>query len=91
MNRSISYIIRYEEVSTVQERDLFKQSICQRNGITLITIPYWWNRKIESVASAIRSLRPDIPFDASLLNGDVIPQVMPKKNAGKGTKSTAYN
>ncbi len=33
---------------------------CFHDGITLIVIPYWWEKKIESVARCIHSNRPDI-------------------------------
>jgi len=46
-------------------------------GITLIVIPYWWNKSPESVAKMIHLARPDIPFPKELLAGDPIPNEIP--------------
>jgi len=56
----------YSDLSKTVQRDKLKQSICQLNGITLIVIPYWWNRSIESLAYAIREARPDLPMSHTL-------------------------
>jgi hypothetical protein len=32
-------------------------------GITLITIPFWWNKSVTSLAATIKYYRPDIPFE----------------------------
>eukprot|EP01027_Heterolobosea_sp_BB2_P026356 GEZU01040587.1.p1 GENE.GEZU01040587.1~~GEZU01040587.1.p1 ORF type:complete len:509 (-),score=114.87 GEZU01040587.1:129-1430(-) len=45
---------------TQSQRDHEKQSACKDAGITLITVPYWWDRSIESLAAAIYSARPDL-------------------------------
>ncbi len=67
----------------VQHRDSQKQLVCERDGITLIVIPYWWNTKIESIAHAIHTIRPDIHIPASLLTGDAIPKES-KMNRDRG-------
>lgn len=51
---------RHDLHTDVRKRDQSKQTICLQEGITLITIPYWWNKTSESVAIAIRNARPDI-------------------------------
>ncbi len=33
-------------------------------GIHLITIPYWWNGEISSLATTIQSVRPDMDIPA---------------------------
>jgi len=70
-------------LATIRERDKMKQQICQNNGITLLVIPFWWNKTIESVAQVIHKARPDILFPDSLLKGYPIPIDMPiKKEIG---------
>ncbi len=59
----------------MKERDEHKKMICERDGITLVVIPYWWNKTIESVAHTLHSIRPDVLIPASLLNGKPIPVV----------------
>jgi hypothetical protein len=41
-------------------RDLLKNQISQEEGITLITIPYWWRQSLEFVRSEVAALRPDL-------------------------------
>ncbi len=55
----IAYCISFDSDS-VKKRDLQKRSMCELNGITLIIIPYWWDRSIQSIATAIYSVRPDV-------------------------------
>jgi len=53
----------YGDFEKVQKRDIFKNSICKRDGITLIVVPYYWDKTIDSVAQAIRHARPDIVLE----------------------------
>jgi hypothetical protein len=32
--------------------------MCTNAGITLISIPYWWNEQLESLVATIRKYRP---------------------------------
>eukprot|EP01124_Arcella_intermedia_P031304 TRINITY_DN7039_c0_g2_i2.p1 TRINITY_DN7039_c0_g2~~TRINITY_DN7039_c0_g2_i2.p1 ORF type:complete len:429 (-),score=73.05 TRINITY_DN7039_c0_g2_i2:180-1466(-) len=43
-----------------KERDSKKMEQCVQKGITLIHIPYWWDRRGESLLSIIKNVRPDI-------------------------------
>jgi hypothetical protein len=43
-----------------KEFDLNKSKICASQGITLIQVPYWWDRQFESIAATIYNLRPDL-------------------------------
>jgi hypothetical protein len=52
-----------------------KEKMCKENGITLVQIPYWWDRKYESLASTIYSHRPDLFQEPSL--GTPIPLTEP--------------
>ncbi len=63
----------------VQERDKMKRWICKGTGITLVIIPYWWDKKIESLAATIRVARPDIPFPSALLSGLPISTLSPQR------------
>jgi hypothetical protein len=47
-------------------------------GITLIPIPFWWDKSPQSLAATIRSIRPDINFTNTSL-GSPIPLGMPHK------------
>jgi hypothetical protein len=69
-------------------RDKRKSEICKEKGklaeplplklgITLIEIPYWWDRKIDSLAATIYSQRPDVLADIPI--GNPIPLSPPTK------------
>jgi len=55
----------YRSVTKIKERDTMKIQITKDLGITLIGIPYWWDKSTESVASIIHSVRHDLQFDIS--------------------------
>lgn len=53
-----------------RQRDHEKEKACQENDITLIEIPFWWDKKIPSLVATIHKQRADlIP---SQLDGEVI-------------------
>ncbi len=62
----------------VQQRDHFKRVVCDHTGITLIVIPYWWDRTVESVAGTIHAVRPDMCINTTFLNGSMVSSLMPK-------------
>jgi hypothetical protein len=37
----------YQPVSTIETRDILKQLGAPQQGITLITVPFWWDRTPE--------------------------------------------
>jgi hypothetical protein len=41
-------------------KDSEKKIICKKHGITLIEVPYWWDRTPESLALAIHQARPEL-------------------------------
>jgi len=43
----------------------------------LVVIPYWWDKKIESVAQSIRLIRPEVELPARLLVGEPVPSERP--------------
>jgi hypothetical protein len=46
--------------SISQRRDRAKLKFASQFGITLIPIPFWWDRSSDSLASTIEYYRPDI-------------------------------
>jgi ATP-dependent DNA ligase len=52
-----------------------KRLFCILNisGITLIQVPYWWNKKRDSLAATIHDKRPDLLYS----KGPNIPQIEP--------------
>eukprot|EP01118_Nematostelium_gracile_P007777 TRINITY_DN2547_c0_g1_i1.p2 TRINITY_DN2547_c0_g1~~TRINITY_DN2547_c0_g1_i1.p2 ORF type:complete len:181 (-),score=37.64 TRINITY_DN2547_c0_g1_i1:46-588(-) len=42
------------------EMDQMKQKLCDQNDITLIQIPYWWDKQSKSLQEAIYNKRPDV-------------------------------
>jgi hypothetical protein len=43
-----------------QRRDQAKRKFASQFGITLISIPFWWDCSSDSLASTIRYYRPDV-------------------------------
>ncbi len=50
----------YPSPSVQQRRDIKKRNRCYREGITLIEIPYWWDRTLASIAATIQKHRPEL-------------------------------
>jgi hypothetical protein len=59
-----------------RQHDLAKAQICKENGISLIEVPFWWDRRQESLAATIHSQRPDL-FPNDFPVGKPIPLVEP--------------
>ena len=60
-----------------KSRDLQKSDLCKEKGITLIQIPYWWDRKYESLAATVYAYRPDLFKEQP--SGNPIPTLPPTK------------
>ncbi len=60
----------------IEARDKHKKISCEAIGITLITVPYWWNGELSSLATTVHKVRPDIPIP-SLWFTSVIPVEKP--------------
>ena len=43
-----------------KERDKEKRILCKEKEITLIEIPYWWDKQISSLAATIQNERNDL-------------------------------
>jgi len=48
-----------------QQRDDMKRKQCEKAKVTLVTIPYWWDGTIGSLAATLRTQRPDLPMNIS--------------------------
>jgi len=65
-----------------QRRDKEKREACEREGIKLISVPFWWDGSKESLASTINKYAPDIAkqfFNEEMLKTDSIPEDLPAK------------
>lgn len=47
-------------IEVYKRRDKEKAELCEKYGIRLIVIPYWWDNKIESLAATIHSHFPSL-------------------------------
>lgn len=59
-----------------RERDNEKRLACEMKGITLVEIPYWWDREKSSLVATIQGKRPDLLANAGV--GETIPSQPPK-------------
>ena len=50
----------YGDVSDRMARDETKAARCLSKGISLITVPFWWNKKRPALLTAILAERPDL-------------------------------
>lgn len=46
-----------------KERDTEKRRECEEAGITLIAVPYWWDRTLVGLRETIREKRPDLKIN----------------------------
>jgi hypothetical protein len=59
-----------------QRADRIKYNIATHLGITVIYIPFWWDKSPSSLAATIKLYRPDIEI-FNVLGGSPIPKEMP--------------
>ena len=71
-----------------RQRDAEKRKLCLQRGITLIEVPYWWDRSTESLAGAIKEQREDINFPSNV--GEPIPKLPPKGFPSKGISALMH-
>jgi hypothetical protein len=55
---------QFGSLSTQQRRDQLKRNFASQFGITVISIPFWWDRSSSSLSSTIQYFRPDINLQA---------------------------
>jgi hypothetical protein len=67
----------YGQLHRRQTSDQQKADIAKNYGITLIPIPFWWDKEHSSIISTLYSLRPDLSL--SHIQGMPIPLLMPEK------------
>jgi hypothetical protein len=60
-----------------QRADQIKRNFASQMGITLISIPFWWDKSPNSLVSTIRLYRPDINIHTP--TSAPIPVEMPRK------------
>ena len=58
--RSRDVNIMYSLIMEKHARDQEKKEACQRQNITLIHVPFWWDHKATSLAATIAQHRPDV-------------------------------
>jgi hypothetical protein len=55
----------YGQLRRRQNVDQLKAEVSKRAGVTLIKVPYWWDKSKESLMATIRQARPDIELPIS--------------------------
>jgi hypothetical protein len=69
----------FGRASNRQKSDNIKQKFITQMGITLISIPFWWDKSRNSLASTIKLHRPDIEMLDHSTSTPPIPLTMPSK------------
>jgi hypothetical protein len=67
----------YGSASNRQRIDKIKQEFANTTGITLVTIPFWWDGSISSLAATVRLQRPDLQLSNATI-GQPIPTEIPQ-------------
>jgi hypothetical protein len=69
----------YGSASKRQKADHIKMDLAKSVGITLIPIPFWWDRSLQSLAATIRLYKPDISWPDIPSTTTPISEEMPLK------------
>eukprot|EP01114_Cavostelium_apophysatum_P002784 TRINITY_DN12484_c0_g1_i1.p1 TRINITY_DN12484_c0_g1~~TRINITY_DN12484_c0_g1_i1.p1 ORF type:complete len:383 (-),score=89.96 TRINITY_DN12484_c0_g1_i1:20-1168(-) len=51
---------KFGSASKIQKNDSDKRTLCDLAGITLVEVPFWWNKEDSSLVAAILKRRPDL-------------------------------
>lgn len=73
-----------------KQRDEEKRNLCLEKGITLIEVPYWWDKTISSLVASIREKRQDIEFSPQVSQGEPIPEMPSKGFPSHGTSGLMH-
>jgi ATP-dependent DNA ligase len=82
-------VMHFHHAGTLDEgksRDMTKSALCKQKGITLIEIPYWWDRSYESLAATVYSYRPDVFLEPQ--TGTPIPLTPNERKAKSSNEGT---
>jgi hypothetical protein len=79
------YLQNQAPIEERKRMDQIKEKLCKEAGISLIKIPFWWDRKQSSLAATIHSQRPDLFPEVPM--GTPIPIEEPTKQGKKGAKN----
>jgi hypothetical protein len=68
-------------------RDSEKHEACRKHNITLITIPFWWDGELSSLANTIHKYKPDViltgfPIVQNSREREAIPDISPNIQRG---------
>ena len=72
-----------------RKRCLFICTIINFIGITLVEVPYWWDRKLSSLAATVYNIRPDLFTEQP--QGNPIPLSPPTKSESLEQGNKHYN
>eukprot|EP01114_Cavostelium_apophysatum_P023178 TRINITY_DN8651_c0_g1_i2.p1 TRINITY_DN8651_c0_g1~~TRINITY_DN8651_c0_g1_i2.p1 ORF type:complete len:204 (+),score=25.24 TRINITY_DN8651_c0_g1_i2:617-1228(+) len=50
----------FSSSETQRRKDISKATTCEKNGITLIEVPHWWDLRKEPIIGSIKAVRPDL-------------------------------
>jgi hypothetical protein len=67
----------YGSASRRQLSDQLKKQYAIEEGVTLIPIPFWWDKSPASLAATIKSYRPDVHVPSTTGQASPIPPEMP--------------
>ena len=71
-----------------KEKDEEKRKACKENGITLIEIPYWWDKEKPSLMATICERKPELVGTIIVSEGANSIPLEPPKGFPKGKKNT---
>ncbi len=69
----------YGSSSQRKERDQRKVILSQQYGITVISIPFWWNATQEQLITLIRKKRLDILVEREKDSGPIVEEISVKR------------
>jgi hypothetical protein len=68
-----------QSLETRQRIDQAKRKFASQFGVTLISIPFWWDTSSKSLAATIECFRPDIKLQDLAKDVMPIPMEMPQR------------